>query len=110
MPSSRTSCRKARERGDAMTSERKRQANRANAQSSTGPKTAKGKKRSAVNARRHGLNVSVLHDPLLAKEVEVLARRLAGPTASPETPLLRPPRRRGADRSAARACLSSSPH
>ena len=67
-----------------MTSERKRQANRANAQSSTGPKTAKGKKRSAVNARRHGLNVSVLHDPLLAKEVEVLARGLAGPTASPE--------------------------
>ena len=37
-----------------------------------------------MNARRHGLNVSVLHDPLLAKEVEVLARRLAGPTASPE--------------------------
>ena len=67
-----------------MTSERQRQANRANAQSSTGPKTAKGKKRSAVNARRHGLNVSVLHDPLLAKEVEALARRLAGPTASPE--------------------------
>ena len=67
-----------------MTSERKRQANRANAQASTGPKTANGKKRSAVNARRHGLNVSVLHDPLLAKEVEVLARRLAGPTASPE--------------------------
>ena len=67
-----------------MTSERQRQANRANAQSSTGPKTAKGKKRSAVNARRHGLNVSVLHDPLLAKEVEALARRLAGSTASPE--------------------------
>ncbi|HEY8127354.1 MAG TPA: hypothetical protein VIF39_01365 [Hyphomicrobium sp.] len=67
-----------------MTSERQRQANRANAQSSTGPQTAKGKKRSAVNARRHGLNVSVLHDPLLAKEVEVLARRLGGPTASPE--------------------------
>ena len=67
-----------------MTSERKRQANRANAQASTGPKTASGKKRSAVNARRHGLNVSVLHDPLLAKEVEMLARRLAGPLASPE--------------------------
>ena len=58
--------------------------NRVNAQSSTGPRTAKGKRCSAVNARRHGLNVSVLHDPHLAKEVEALARRLAGPTASPE--------------------------
>jgi hypothetical protein len=67
-----------------MTSEKKRGANRANAQASCGPKTAAGKKRSAQNALRHGLNVSVLHNPLLAKEVEVLAQRLAGATASPE--------------------------
>lgn len=37
-----------------------------------------------MNARRHGLNVSVLHDALRAKEVEVLAPHIAGPTACPE--------------------------
>jgi hypothetical protein len=67
-----------------MTSERKRQANRANAQASTGPKTASGKKRSALNARQHGLNMSVLHDPVLVKEVEVLARQFAGTSSSAE--------------------------
>lgn len=70
-----------------MTSERKREANRANAQASTGPKTAKGKKRSALNARRHGLNMSLLHDPLLGplaeKHVEELATQFAGPSPSP---------------------------
>ena len=70
-----------------MTSERKRQANRVNAQASTGPKTAKGKKRSALNARRHGLNTSVLQDPfwgpLAQKDLEGLAQRFAGSSRSP---------------------------
>ncbi len=70
-----------------MTSERRRQANCANARASTGPKTAKGKKRSALNARRHGLNVSVLRDPFLGplaeKHLEEFARGFAGPSPSP---------------------------
>ena len=70
-----------------MTSERKRRANRINAQASTGPKTAKGKKRSALNARGHGLNTSVLQDPFWGpvadKELEELAQRFAGSSRSP---------------------------
>jgi hypothetical protein len=42
------------------TSARKAAANRANAQSSTGPKTAEGKRRSRRNAIRHGILVSAL--------------------------------------------------
>ena len=64
-----------------MTSERQRRANRANARLSTGPRTARGKRRSARNARRHGLSLPVIDDPVLAPQVEALARRLAGEAA-----------------------------
>ncbi len=67
-----------------MTSERKQCSNRANARLSTGPKTAKGKARASKNARRHGLNLPVLRDPSLAKEVETMACRIAGEGASGE--------------------------
>ncbi len=39
----------------APVSERKASANRANAQHSTGPRTAKGKAASSLNALRHGI-------------------------------------------------------
>ena len=68
-----------------MTSDRRQRANRANAKSSTGPKTAAGKARAAQNAFRHGLNVPVLSDPLLAPEIEAMARRICGPDADAET-------------------------
>jgi hypothetical protein len=61
-----------------MTSARQLKANRANARTSTGPRTRQGKIRSAQNARRHGLSVSVLTDPLLSKDAENLARAIAG--------------------------------
>jgi hypothetical protein len=61
-----------------MTSERKTQANRANAQKSTGPKTPRGKARAAGNARRLGLSLSVLADPMLSDQVAALTRAIAG--------------------------------
>ena len=60
-----------------LTTDRERRANRANAKSSTGPKTAPGKARSAQNALRHGLNVTTLSDPVLAPLAEAMARRRA---------------------------------
>jgi hypothetical protein len=44
-------------------SERRLAANRANAQKSTGPRTPEGKRRSALNATRHGILSQVLHLP-----------------------------------------------
>jgi len=46
-----------------MTSERKLEANRANAQLSTGPQSPEGKAASAQNARRHGLTAHQLFIP-----------------------------------------------
>jgi hypothetical protein len=66
-------------------SDRQQRANRANAKSSTGPKTAAGKARAAQNAFRHGLNVPVLSDSLLAPEIAAMARRISGPYADAET-------------------------
>jgi hypothetical protein len=67
-----------------MTSARKIKANRANARASTGAKTAHGKARAAQNARRHGLSLSVLENPVLSVEAENLARVIAGEGATPE--------------------------
>src|ERR1700682_345243 len=61
-----------------MTSAARIAANRANAQKSTGPRTAAGKRRVAQNARRHGLNCPVGRDPVLAQDVEAIARRICG--------------------------------
>jgi hypothetical protein len=48
-----------------------------NARQSTGPTTAAGKKRSAQNARRHGLNVLACHDPAVAGGIEHLSCAIA---------------------------------
>jgi hypothetical protein len=61
-----------------LTSARKIKANRANARASTGPKTAPGRARAARNALRHGLTLPVYADPASFKDVEALAREIAG--------------------------------
>jgi hypothetical protein len=57
---------------------------------------AAGKAQSAQNAFLHGFNVPIWLDPILASDVEALAQRIVGKSAT---------RRRGADRSAPRALL-----
>jgi hypothetical protein len=64
-----------------MTSVRKITANRANAKASTGPKTARGKRRVAQNARRHGLSLPVVSIPALSQQIELLAQQIAGDSA-----------------------------
>ena len=71
-----------------MTSDRKIKANRANAKVSTGPKTHRGRARSAKNAFRHGLSVPSESDQALCEEVQALARQIAGPHASAHIQLL----------------------
>ena len=58
-------------------SDRRQRANRANAKSSTGPKTAAGKALAAQNAFRHGLNVPVLSRPFA--RAGTLGARFRGP-------------------------------
>ena len=48
-----------------MATERQRTANRANAAKSTGPKSRRGKRRAAQNARRHGLTVAPAEKDIL---------------------------------------------
>jgi integrase len=67
-----------------VTSAKKIEANRSNARRSTGPKTALGKAHAAQNARRHGLSVSVVRDPALLEQVDLLAKEIAGDTAGCE--------------------------
>jgi hypothetical protein len=67
-----------------VTSERKIRANRANAQASTGPKTARGRSHAARNALRHALSLPVYSDPVWSEELEALARKIVGTDANPE--------------------------
>lgn len=63
------------------------EANRANAQKSTGPKSAKGKARSAQNARKHGLRTKVTSDPHYRSEVLVLRTKLAKEAGHASSPI-----------------------
>jgi hypothetical protein len=71
-----------------VTSTRKIAANRANAKASTGPKTRRGRARSATNALRHGLSVPIQASPLLYEEARALADRIAGHEANANINLL----------------------
>jgi hypothetical protein len=66
-----------------MTSDRKIAANRRNAACSTGPRSASGKSRSRWNALRHGLAISLAHDPKRLVEIERLARAIVGKGSDP---------------------------
>jgi hypothetical protein len=66
-----------------MTNPRQIAANRANARSSTGPRTEQGKARSSRSALRYGLSIPVLSDPVLARKVEDLALKIVGETSNP---------------------------
>jgi hypothetical protein len=66
-----------------MSTARQSETNRANARSSTGPRTEQGKASASRSALRHGLSIPVLSDPGLAKKVEDLALKIAGENAGP---------------------------
>jgi hypothetical protein len=60
-----------------MASERQMAANRANAKSSSGPKSRHGKARSRENAFRHGLSIGSRNIPGFQKDVMLVARALS---------------------------------
>jgi hypothetical protein len=59
-------------------SERQAAANRRNARRSTGPRSNAGKTRASRNAYRHGLSSSISSTAAFAKQLEQLARKIAG--------------------------------
>ena len=61
-----------------MTSPRKRNANRLNAEKSTGPRSRRGKARAALNAVTHGLSSRPVWDAKSQEAVDTLARAFAG--------------------------------
>ena len=66
-----------------MTSKRKAASNHSNAQGSSGPRSAAGKRHSSGNARKHGLAVPITNDQTWAQRIEFLAIEIAGNDADP---------------------------
>ena len=58
-------------------------ANRSNAGRSTGHASSTGKQRSSRNARKHGLSISIRHEPGMSNKIETLAVAIAGDNATP---------------------------
>jgi hypothetical protein len=67
-----------------MASEKQIAANRRNAQNSTGPRTASGRKRASGNAYRHGLSTR-MPGADFTRAAELLARQIAGSAADSMT-------------------------
>jgi len=65
-----------------MTTELQRAANRRNARKSTGPRSSGGKRRASQNSRRHGFT-AVSFRAGNPKQIELLARQIAGKTTNP---------------------------
>ena len=63
-----------------MASERQIAANRRNARKSTGPGSGAGRKRASRNAYRHGLTLNITSTTAYAKQLDKLARKIAGNT------------------------------
>jgi hypothetical protein len=63
-----------------MASERQIAANRRSARKSTGPRSGAGRKRASRNAYRHGLTLSISSTAAFAKQLDRLARKIAGDT------------------------------
>src|SRR6266446_955405 len=63
-----------------MASERQIAANRRNARKSTGPRSGAGRKRASGNAYRHGLTLNITSTAAFAKQLDKLARKIAGNT------------------------------
>jgi hypothetical protein len=61
-----------------MTTEKQIAANRQNARRSSGPRSGEGKRRSSQNAYRHGLSAGVNAHVEYVKDIEALARKIAG--------------------------------
>ena len=66
-----------------MISDRRISANRRNARRSSGPKSAKGKKRAAQNSLRHGLSVSPLLSQQDAMWIKTMVEATCGNNADP---------------------------
>jgi hypothetical protein len=58
--------------------ERQIAANRLNSRKGTGPRWSAAKKRASRNAYRHGLSLSLTPSAVIAKRLDVLARKIAG--------------------------------